>query len=371
MLSSVLSPTAIRSAAGHASGALRTGWRSSRRRATRRAALTALTAAVLLLVPAAAFAAEPVLEYVVPGGHPPVPFTSEGGALTAQMAGFETLVQCAASRGEGEITGPRWSTSKYSLTGCVTEGGTDAGAKCKSEGASEEEIRTGPIEAVLVYISQARGEVGELLNPAGGNYLVFECGGVSAEARGPFLSTIAPVNTEAGTFTATLSESGGLQSPDEYENPLGEARLAIPEGRRASGEWVTTGVLSGITVHPAVAVTIRAVSGHEIEAREHGAEAILEGELRREEEALAAALTKRHFEEEAAAAVLAKDREQAQAEAAAAARELHEAQAAAATHRARLLAKALRLCRKDARRRRARCEAAARKKYGSTAKNRI
>ncbi len=183
------------------------------RRCQRRGAVIVVIAAVLLLLPAAAFAAEPVLEYVVPGGHLPVSFTTEGGPISAEMAGFGTLVHCAASRGEGEITGPRSSASQYSLTGCVTEGGTDAGAKCKSEGASEEEIRIGLLEADLVYISQARGEVGELLNPDGGIYIVFECGGESAEGRGPFLSSLAPINIEASVFTATLSVSGSLQSP--------------------------------------------------------------------------------------------------------------------------------------------------------------
>ncbi len=114
----------------------------------------------LLLVPAGASAASPVLEFVVPGHSLPVSFTTESGAVSAEMAGFETLVECTASHGEGEITGPRATVSKYRLTGC-----TAGGQECESAGANAEEIKTGPIDADLVYIDQARREVGMLLNP--------------------------------------------------------------------------------------------------------------------------------------------------------------------------------------------------------------
>jgi hypothetical protein len=128
-----------------------------------------LTVAVALLVPAGASASAPVLEFVVPGNHLPVGFTTESGQVTAEMAGFKSLVHCEASHGTGEITGPRSTVSEYTFTGCVTERGSNV--KCHSAGAKAEEIRTGPIEADLVYIGQAQDEVGMLLDPGGGTYI--------------------------------------------------------------------------------------------------------------------------------------------------------------------------------------------------------
>ncbi|MHB8241903.1 MAG: hypothetical protein ACYDHN_07910, partial [Solirubrobacteraceae bacterium] len=148
--------------------------------------------AVVLFSPAAATAASSILEYQFPTGHLPVSFTVAGGETIAEMASFEPVVHCAASQAEGEITGARSTVSKYSFTECATQH-----QKCKSEGANVEEITTGPIEAELVWISQARHEVGELIDPHGGTYIAFECGGESAEGRGPFLAPITPINSEA------------------------------------------------------------------------------------------------------------------------------------------------------------------------------
>jgi hypothetical protein len=347
---------------------------------SRRVLGASLMAAAALLLPASAGAAERVLEYVIPSRHFPVAFTTEGGALGAQMAGFERLVHCAASHGEGEITGPRSTVSRYTFTGCATEHG--AVAKCKSQGANEEEIRTGPIEATLVYIDQARREVGELLNPDGGIYIAFECGGETAEGRGPFLAPVAPVNTEAATFTATLTQAGSLQSPDEYENELGEKRIAIPEGRRGSHEWVSTGVESTFTVHSTAPGLIKSVTSEEIEAKRHEEESARQQQLRREEEAITSAANQRHHEEEAATAA-ASQRHQEEAAAATAGRKRHEEEAAAAARkrqeeeakpkatptRAQLLARALHKCKLLPKKRRGQCEASAHKKYGRRARS--
>jgi len=80
-------------------------------------------ALALALGPAAAGAASPVLEFVVPGDHLPVGFEVESGQVTAEMAGFKSLVHCEASHGTGEITGPRSTVSEYTFTGCVTQRG--------------------------------------------------------------------------------------------------------------------------------------------------------------------------------------------------------------------------------------------------------
>jgi hypothetical protein len=252
-------------------------------------AAVVIAAVALLLTPVGASAASPVLEFVVPGKSLPVSFTTSGGAVNAEMANFGTLVHCTASHGDGEITGTRSAVSSYVFTGCETQSGSLAGAKCQSNGASSGEITTGSIDAELVYISQARHEVGMLLNPGGGTYIVFECGGESAEGRGPFLSPIAPINKEATSFTATLSSSAFTQTPDEYENGNGEKLKAIPEGQRGSNGWVTTGVQTTITVLSSASGEVKAITAEEVE------------EGKRQEAIATAAAEKRHEEENAAA----------------------------------------------------------------------
>ncbi|HTB71125.1 MAG TPA: hypothetical protein VK707_09105 [Solirubrobacteraceae bacterium] len=261
----------------------------------------AVTAAIVvlaaLLMPGSATAASPVLEFVTPGHSLPVKFTTESGAVNAEMVGFESLVHCAASHGEGEITGPRSTVSEYRLTGCVTEKGSHQ--KCKSKGAQEEEIETGPIDAELVFIDQATHEVGVLLDPSGGTYIAFECGGEAAEGRGPFLAPVTPINKEATAFTATLSQTASAQTPDEYETLTGERLPAIPTGRHGSNSLVMTGVEATFAVHPSSPVEIKATTAVEVLAEEH-ARQVAEEARKREEEATAAASAKRHQEEAAA-----------------------------------------------------------------------
>jgi hypothetical protein len=288
--------------------------------------------------PAYATATSPVLEFVIPSNGFPVSFTADGGEVTAEMAGFDTVVHCTGSHGEGEILGPRSTVSSYVFTGCETQGGTDGGRKCKTEDANAEEITASLVEAELVDIDQARHEVGMLLNPHGGVYMKFECGGEEVEARGPFLAPVGPINEESASFTASLSRSGAMQTPDEYENSIGEKRPAIPMGKRGTNPLVTTGVELGFRVIPSVPLEIRSVTAQEIEAKQ------------REEEAATAAAAKKRQEEEAATA------KNLQAEGQAKPKSLTRAQ---------LLAKALKQCKKTrAKHKRMQCEKLAKKKYG-------
>jgi hypothetical protein len=309
-------------------------------------AIALIAASALFLVPAGASAASPVLELVVPGHSLPIGFTTEGGAVTAEMAGFESLVHCAASNGEGEITGPRSTVSKYRLTGCVTERGSTQ--KCKSTGANEEEIRTGPIEGELVYIDQARHQVGILLNPGGGIYLSFECGGESAGARGSFLAPVGPINQEATSFTATLNQLDSVQTPDTYENENDELLQAIPTGRKGSAKFVPTGVEMAVTVHPSAAGEIKAVTAQEVETQK------LEEAVKKAEEHA------KQVGEEAAVELAAARREP----------EVIGKVKSPPLTRAQLLLRALRECEKQPKKRRARCVASARRRYGAKTKKR-
>lgn len=331
--------------------------------------LACLALAALFSLPATAGAA-PVLQFLAPGHGLPVPFATKSGPVSAEMAGFSSLVHCSESHGEGEVTGPRSAVAKYSFTGCVTEHGSST--KCKSEGASEEEIKTGPIYAELVYISQAKGEVGMLLNPGGSTYMVFECGGESAEARGPFLAPVGPINTQATSFTASLAAVGAMQTPDEYEGSDGERHTAHPEGRHGANQWVSTGVELTMTILPSAPGIIQAVTAVEVEAKQHEEEAVQREQKQHEEEAAARTASAKRQQEEAVTAGI----KHLEAEVAAlhqrleqeslARKKLEAASKPKPLTRSQLLAKALRACKKQpTRRRRAACEASAHRKYGA------
>jgi hypothetical protein len=306
------------------------------------AAVALIAALALTAMPAQAKAASPVLEFVAPGTPFPIDFTATGGAVTAELSGFDTIVHCSGSAGNGVIVGPRSTVSNFSFTGCVTEGGTKGGAQCKSEGANTEEITADTVEADLVYIDQAKREVGMLLNPGGGLYMSFKCGGELVEASGPFLAPVGQINKEATSFTATLSRSGSTQTPSEYENALGEKRQAIPMGKREADPTPhTTGVELGFTIHTTALLQIKAVTGAEIEAKQ------------REDDAAAAAAAKKRHEEEAALAKVTKERQ--------------EAEAALARVNRTLLSSTLKQCRTAGKSKHSRtqCEKRAKKKYGS------
>jgi hypothetical protein len=332
-----------------------------------------LVAAVgLALVPSYATAASPVLEFVIPSGSFPVNFTADGGEVTAELAGFETVVHCTGSHGKGEILGPRATVSSYAFTGCETQGGIDGGRKCKTEGANAEEITASLIEADLVDIDQARHEVGMLLNPSGGVYMEFECGGEAVKARGPFLAPVGPINAQATSFTASLSRLGATQTPDEYENSIGEKRQAIPMGERGSNPLATTGVELSFTIEPSVPLEIRSVTGEEIEAKQREVEAATAAaaKKRQEEEAATATAAKKRQEEEAATATAAKKRQEEEAAAAAAKKRQAEEQAKPKSPtRGQLLAKALKQCKKTRpKHKRMQCEKLAKKRYGGQRK---
>jgi hypothetical protein len=314
-----------------------------------------VAALALTVAPAHAKAASPVLEYVAPGTAFPIGFTASGGPVTAELAGFDSVVHCSDSVGDGVITGPRSTVSNYFFTGCEAQGGTHNDQECKSEGANAEEITAEAIEADLVYIDQAKHEVGMLLNPDGGVYMTFECGGESVEAIGPFLSPVGPINKDATSFTATLSKAGAVQTPNEYENALGEKRQAIPMGKRESNPTpATTGVELSFTIHTDASLQIKAITAAEIEAKQ------------REDEAAAAAAAKKRQDEEAAAAAAARKRQAEEAAAAAAVRERQEEEAKSERLRRALLSGTLKQCRQaESKHKRVRCEKRAKKKYGS------
>lgn len=324
------------------------------------AAVAVAAVVTLLLAPTGAGAATPVLEFVVPGHGLPIRFTTESGEVNAEMNSFNSVLHCAASHGEGEITGPRSAVSEYKFTGCETENGSHQ--TCKSENVQEGEITTKQIAAELVFINQEEHEVGVLMDPSGALYIAFECGGVHAEGFGPFLAPVGPINKEAASFTATLGQSESNQTPDAYETLTGEIFPAIPLGRHGphTNPLVTTGVEAAFTVNPSSAGEIKVVTTAEEQAAERARQAA-EAARKHEEEAAAEAAAAKKQQEEEEASVAKQHREERAAE-------KREAERKLKSRRARLLAKALRACKKQPKKRRARCIAKAHKKYASKPK---
>lgn len=313
-----------------------------------------IAALALTVAPAHAKAASPVLEFVAPGTDFPIDFTADGGPVTAELAGFATVVHCAGSKGEGVITGPRSTVSNYVFTGCKAQGGSENGSPCESEDADAEEITAEAIEADLVYIDQSKHEVGMLLNPDGGVYMNFSCGGEAVEASGPFLSPVGPINKVATSFTATLSKFGAVQIPNEYENSNGEKRHAIPMGKRGANPLATTGVELSFTIHTSVSLQIKAINTAEIET-----------ELGVRKAAAWAAELRRQSDEAASTAAI-KKRQEAEVAAAAAVRLREEEEAKLERLRRALLSSTLKQCRKaQSTHKRVRCEKRAKKQYGS------
>lgn len=306
-----------------------------------------------------------MLEFAVPGNDFPVDFEANGGEVTAVLAGYDTEVHCDDSDGEGEITGPRTVVADYAFTGCETQTGTEGGSECKSVGANDGEITAADVEAQLVFIDQAKHEVGMLFNPGEGIYIEFECGGDSVKGSGPFLAPVGPTNEETTSFTWTFSRSGVTQTPSEYENAIGEKRPAIPKGQRNANPVGTTGVELSFAIETGEPLEIKAITAAEIEAKQSEEEAAA-AKKRQDEEAAAAAAVKKRQDEEAAAAAAAKKRQEEEAALAAVAKERQEEEAKLKRLRRVLLSSTLTQCRKaQSKQKRMRCERRAKKKYGS------
>ncbi len=257
--------------------------------------VVSLAVLVPAVAPSTAGAASPILEFVAPSF--PVPFTAEGGEVTAVLEGFDTVVHCEDSEGSGKLTGPRTALSQYVFSGCETQGGADGGHECKSGGAELKEIRSGQIEADLVFINQLTHQVGMLLAPHGGVYLNFECGGEALKAIGPFLSPVGPIDQISQTFTATLGRVGSTQVPDIYEGPAGESLAAVPTGERGSHPAVATGVDLGFTIRTAVPIEVKALSSADVELARLNDELSAQAEKRRQEQAAGELAEVRQLEE--------------------------------------------------------------------------
>lgn len=325
--------------------------------------LTVVAVAVGAIGAASASAATPVLEFKPgPLASFPIEFETEGGGVTAVLSNYDHEVHCAGSEGFGEITGPRSAIGVYFFFGCeATSGGGPV--SCQSEEAEEPgEIETEVVDADLVFIDQAKHEVGMLLAPNGETYMSFECAGDEVEAVGPFLSPVGPLNQEANVFTASLGRVGAIQVPAEYEGPNGEGLPAVPTALRLGEIPGTTGVELNFEIFTAAPLTVRAITAADQEAKQREEEAAAK-KKQDDEEAAKAAAAKKKQDEEAAAAAKKRGEEEAAAKT-----KLEAEQAKAKKQRA----KALKQCRKSSpsKQKRVSCERRAKKRFAVPHPNR-
>ncbi len=101
---------------------------------------------------------------------------------------------------------------------------------CTTEGAKSGEIKTGPLEGTLVYLSKAAKTVAIDFKPQTGKSLgTYRCLG-NNEIRGSVLLPIQSVNKPSTVFTLH-----GNAAAEEYENEKGEKLKATLETNFANG----------------------------------------------------------------------------------------------------------------------------------------
>jgi hypothetical protein len=177
-------------------------------------------------------------------------YTSSTGEAKLETPSLGGTVKCTASKGAGEITGPKTATLQVTFTGCETKG-----VPCES-GATVGTIETLPLETSLIDHGEKGfggkepllGEVwsdikGEAAN--GGVQAIFGCEGV-----GYFRSTGTLAGVDGGVNKLSFTGS------QNFENGIGEQDLetevsSSPAFNPAEtiGPFASTEVTKGATTY--------------------------------------------------------------------------------------------------------------------------
>jgi hypothetical protein len=136
--------------------------------------------------------------------------------------GFKTKVFCKGETSSGEVTGPKTNVaSKIVFTGCEVS----SGAKCRTFGAAEGEVRWNDVEGQLVvekfgYNKEkkaavpARNKVANEYTPKGQEFFTqFECGSLTVQVKGHVLSPVT-ANIMLNATTVKFTALGGNQKPE-------------------------------------------------------------------------------------------------------------------------------------------------------------
>lgn len=174
-------------------------------------AAIAAVAAMAVVGAASASAAAQYLQGGSPLNHS-VAFTGTSGAGTLQTVGG-TKVTCTADDASGKLLNSTEDEAEVTFLGCKGP----LGASCTSSGQATGVILTKTLKSELVNL--VGGGVGVLLTPkeAGGLFAEFSCLGVGVKVKGSVVGVVTPVGVEQKTGTLTFKQSGGKQSPSQYE----------------------------------------------------------------------------------------------------------------------------------------------------------
>jgi hypothetical protein len=183
-------------------------------RSKNRNILVALVAVLALGAVASASASAALPEFkTAPGETLPVSFTGQGGSASWSGPGY--AFTCRETSMAGTI-----SAAKSVTKGSLVFNGCKVGAnKCHSEGSeNNEQIKTGPLEGTLAYISKTAKTAGIDFKAEGSEYwTTMICfGGARQRVRGSIVMPITSVNKLSTSFTLAARGSGG-----SYEDESG------------------------------------------------------------------------------------------------------------------------------------------------------
>src|SRR5580700_7500305 len=145
-------------------------------------------------------------------------YTSSTGEAKLETPSLGGTVKCTASKGKGEITGPKTATLQVTFTGCETKG-----VPCES-GATHGTIETFPLETSLIdHGEKGFGGKEPLLGEVwsdikgesafGGDQAIFGCEGVGYfRSTGTLAGVAGGVNTMS--FTGTQNFENGIGEQD-------------------------------------------------------------------------------------------------------------------------------------------------------------
>jgi len=139
------------------------------------------------------------------------------------LGGVKTKVGCKVQESTGEVTGTKTNVaSKIVFTGCES-----SGAKCKSAGAAEGEIKVADLEGVIGiekfgYVKEtktlvpAKNKVANEYTPKGVEFFTeFECASLKVQVKGHVLNPV-PVNKMVKAATIKFTAPGGNQKPEHF-----------------------------------------------------------------------------------------------------------------------------------------------------------
>jgi hypothetical protein len=153
-------------------------------------------------------------------------FTGSTGTGSAGVVTFEghsgAKVTCKKGTSSGEYNGNKALTMTLKLTGCSMGSATE---KCQSAGAAAGEIVTGALSGGLGFIQDdLNTEIGFITKVGVAltgqpSLLSAACGAAKTPVTvtGAVIGQLSPIDLMTKTFTLAFTQSGGAQSPEQFD----------------------------------------------------------------------------------------------------------------------------------------------------------